>query len=124
VFTDWLRGDFITPEELRVFCEAWSFPGVETLDSYRSLLATAGFGIVSQEEVGCEYAVAGDSGSISQGLPSFIQRVGAGDADDVAKFVEVHGRKAHLERLEREKMDIHFAQRKMALGRFVCVKHG
>jgi len=36
--------------------------------------------------------------------------------------VEAHGRKVHLERLEREKMDIHFAQRKMALGRFVCVK--
>jgi ubiquinone/menaquinone biosynthesis C-methylase UbiE len=122
VFTDWLRGEFITPEELRAFCEAWSFPGVETLDSYPSLLATAGFEIVSQEEVGCEYAVAGDSESIRRGLPSFIQRVGAGETDDAAKFVEVHGRKAYLERLEREKMDIHFAQRKMALGRFVCVK--
>ena len=90
--------------------------------SYPSLLTTAGFEIVSREEVGREYAVAGDGEAISQGLPSFIQRVGAGDAVEIARFVETYGRRAHLERLEREKMDIHFAQGKMALGRFVCVK--
>lgn len=122
VFTDWLRGEFITADELRAFCDAWSFPDLETLDSYVPLLTTASFEVASREEVGREYAVAGDSEAIGQGLRSFIQRVGADDAAAVSQFIAAHGRKAYLERLEREKMDIHFAQGKMALGRFVCVK--
>jgi ubiquinone/menaquinone biosynthesis C-methylase UbiE len=122
VFTDWLRGEFITPEELGAFCDAWSFPDVETLDSYPSLLTAAGFEIVSREEVGREYAVAGESEAIDQGLRSFIQRAGDGEADAAAKFVAAYGRNAYLKLLEREKMEIHFAQGKMALGRFVCVK--
>jgi ubiquinone/menaquinone biosynthesis C-methylase UbiE len=122
VFTDWMRGEFITREELRAFCDAWSFPGLETPDSYPPLLTTAGFEIVSVEEVGREYAVAGDSQAGSLGLPSFIQRIGSGDAAEIASYVERYGLQAHLERLEREKMDIHFAQGKMALGRFVCLK--
>jgi ubiquinone/menaquinone biosynthesis C-methylase UbiE len=122
VFTDWLRGEFITPEEFRAFCEAWSFLELETPDSYPPLLTAAGFEILSQEEVGREYAVAGETEFIGQGSPSFIQRTGADTADDVAKFLETYGRDAYLERLEREKMEIHFAQGKMALGRFVCLK--
>lgn len=122
VFTDWLRGEFITPDEYRAFREAWSFHELENPGSYPPLLTTAGFEILSQEEVGREYAVAGESEFIGQGSPSFIQRVGADGADEVEKFLEAYGRDAYLERLEREKMEIHFAQGKMALGRFVCVK--
>jgi hypothetical protein len=40
----------------------------------------------------------------------------------VAATVEAFGRDAHLNLLEREKMDLYFAQGKMELGRFVCVK--
>ena len=47
VFTDWMRGDFITPEEYSAFCKAWSFPGVETSESYPKLLTAAAFEIVS-----------------------------------------------------------------------------
>ena len=122
VFTDWLRGEFITPDEYRAFRDAWSFHELETPDSYPPLLTTAGFEILSQEDVGREYAVAGEAEFIGQGMASFIQRLGADSADDVAKFVETYGRDTYLERLEREKMEIHFAQGKMALGRFVCVK--
>jgi ubiquinone/menaquinone biosynthesis C-methylase UbiE len=122
VFTDWLRGEFITPEEFSAFCKAWSFPDVETVDSYPPLLMAAGFEIVSQENVGREYAVAGDTGAINQGTSSFVQRAGGRDADQIAQFIEAYGLDAHLAVLEREKMDIHFAQGKMELGRFVCLK--
>jgi len=121
-FTDWLRGEFITPEELRAYCAAWSFPTLETLDSYRPLLAEAGFEVVSCEEVGREYANAGEAASLGRGGPTFIQRTAARDKDSVAKFVGTFGAQAHLDRLEREKMDIYFAQGKMELGRFICVK--
>ena len=122
VFTDWLRGEFITPEEFSAFCKAWSFPDVETVDSYPLLLTAAGFEIVSQEKVGREYAVAGDTEAIKQGTSSFVQRAGGRDADVIAQYIEAYGLDAHLAALEREKMDIHFAQGKMELGRFVCLK--
>ena len=121
-FTDWMRGDFITPEEFTAFCKAWSFPGVETVDSYPKLLTAAGFEIASQEKVGREYAVAGDTEAIEKGLTSLVQRAGARDADKIAQYIEAHGKDAHIAALEREKMDIHFAQGKMELGRFVCRK--
>ena len=122
VFTDWLRGVFITPEEFSAFCKAWSFPDVETVDSYPKLLTAAGFEIVSEDKVGREYAVAGDTEAIKQGTSSFVQRAGGRDADVIAQYIEAYGLDAHLAALEREKMDIHFAQGKMELGRFVCLK--
>ena len=122
VFTDWLRGEFITPEEISAFCKAWSFPDVETVDSYPPLLTAVGFEIVNEEKVGREYAVAGDTEAINQGTSSFVQRAGGRDADAIAQFIEAYGLDAHLAALEREKMDIHFAQGKMELGRFVCLK--
>jgi len=122
VFTDWMRGEFITPEEFSAFCKAWSFPGVETGDSYPKLLTAAGFEIVSEEKVGREYAVAGDTEAIEKGLTSLVQRAGGHDAAKIAQYIEVYGKDAHLAALERQKMDIHFAQGKMELGRFVCLK--
>ena len=122
VFTDWMRGEFITPEELHAFSTAWSFPELETPDSYAALLTEAGFHLISQEEVGREYAAAGETEFLNQGVPSFIQRTAASDAEAVAGSIAKFGREVHLNRLEREKMDIYFAQGKMALGRFVCTK--
>jgi ubiquinone/menaquinone biosynthesis C-methylase UbiE len=122
VFTDWLRGEFITREEFAAFCGAWSFPGVETIDSYPPLLATAGFEMVSQEAVGREYAVAGETEAIETGITSLVQRAGSRDAAAIAQYIEDYGRDAHIAALERQKMDIHFAQGKMELGRFVCRK--
>ncbi len=122
VFTDWMRGEFITAEELHAFCSAWSFPQLETPDSYAPLLLEAGFEIISQEEVGREYAAAGETEFLNQGVPSFIQRTAANDAESVADGIAAFGLDVHLKRLEREKMDIYFAQAKMALGRFVCSK--
>ena len=122
VFTDWMHGEFITEEEFSAFCKAWSFPGVETVDSYPKLLTAAGFEIVSQEKVGREYAVAGDTEAIKQGTSTLVQRAGGRDADQIAKYIQAYGLDAHLAALEREKMEIHFAQGKMELGRFVCIK--
>jgi len=122
VFTDWMRGDFITPEEFDAFCKAWSFPGVETSESYRKLLTAAAFEIVSQEKVGREYAVAADTEAIETGLSSLVQRAGGRDATKIEQYIEACGKDAHIAALEREKMDIHFAQGKMELGRFVCLK--
>jgi ubiquinone/menaquinone biosynthesis C-methylase UbiE len=122
VFTDWLRGDYITPEEFSAFLSAWSFPNVETVDNYPPLLTAAGFEIVSQEKVGREYAVEGDKEAITSGIDSFIQRSGRRDGEQVTQFIEAYGLDAHLAALEREKMDIHFAQGKMELGRYVCLK--
>jgi len=122
VFTDWMRGDFITQEEYDAFCKAWSFPGVETSESYPNLLTAAGFEIVSQEKVGREYAVAGDTEAIEKGLTSLVQRAGGRDAAKIAQYIEAYGKDAHIAALDREKMDIHFAQGKMELGRFVCRK--
>lgn len=122
VFSDWMRGEFITPSEFDAFSSAWSFPGLETSDSYRALLAEAGFRIVSQEEVGREYAAAGETESLKLGAPSFIQRTAAKDAGIAAASVANYGLDVHLAQLEREKMELYFAQGKMALGRFVCSK--
>ncbi len=122
VFTDWMRGEFITPEEFSAFCKAWSFPGVETAESYPKLLTAAGFEIVSEEKVGREYAVAGDTEAIQMGLTSLVQRAGNRDPAKIAQYIEAHGKDAHIAALERDKMDIHFAQGKMELGRFVCRK--
>lgn len=122
VFTDWMRGDFITPEEYGAFCRAWSFPGVETADTYPGLLRAAGFEILSEEKVGREYAAAGDTQAIEMGLGSLVQRAGRRDAARIAQYIEAYGKDAHVAALEREKMDIHFAQGKMELGRFVCRK--
>ena len=121
-FTDWMRGDFITPEEFTAFCKAWSFPGVEAGESYPKLLTAAGFEIVSQEKVGREYAVAGDTEAIEKGLTSLVQRAGGRDAAKIEQYIEAYGKDAHIAALDREKMDIHFAQGKMELGRFVCRK--
>jgi SAM-dependent methyltransferase len=122
VFTDWLRGEFITPEEFSAYCSAWSFPGVETSESYPDLLTAAGFEIVSEEKVGREYAVAGDTEAIEIGLTSLVQRAGGRDAAKIEQYIGAYGKDAHIAALEREKMDIHFAQGKMELGRFVCLK--
>ena len=122
VFTDWMRGEFITPEEFSAFCKAWSFPGVETSDSYPNLLKDAGFEILSEEKVGREYAVAADTEAIETGLSSLVQRAGGRDATKIEQYIEACGKDAHIAALEREKMDIHFAQGKMELGRFVCLK--
>ena len=122
VFTDWLRGEFITPEEFSAFCKAWSFPDVETGDSYPNLLTAAGFEIVSEEKVGREYAVAGDTEAIQMGIKSLVQRAGGREPAKIAQYIEAYGLDAHLAALERQKMDIHFAQGKMELGRFVCRK--
>jgi len=122
VFSDWMCGEFITPSELDAFRTAWSFPELETPDSYSSRLTEAGFEILSQEEVGREYAAAGETEFLNLGATSFIQRTAAMDAEAVAKRVETFGLEVHLKQLEREKMDIYFAQGKMALGRFVCIK--
>jgi hypothetical protein len=117
-----MRGEFITEEEFAAFCKAWSFPGVETSESYPKLLTAAGFEIVSEEKVGREYAVAGDTEAIQSGLNSLVQRAGGRDPAKIAQYIEAHGKDAHIAALEREKMDIHFAQGKMELGRFVCRK--
>ncbi len=122
VFTDWLEGEWITPEELRTFCTTWSFPNIETLESYRSLLLHAGFEIIACEEVGREYAAGGEALVIGRGGPSFVQRTAARDAAKTRQIAETFGRQAVLDLLEREKMDIYFAQGKMDLGRFVCRK--
>jgi ubiquinone/menaquinone biosynthesis C-methylase UbiE len=122
VFTDWLRGEFITPDEFSAFCKEWSFPDVETSESYPKLLTAAGFEIVSEEKVGREYAVAGDTVAIEMGLTSLVQRAGGRDAAKIEQYIATYGKDAHIAALEREKMDIHFAQGKMELGRFVCRK--
>lgn len=122
VFSDWMRGEYITPGEFDAFSSAWSFPELETPDSYPSQLTAAGFEILSQEEVGREYAAAGETEFLKLGAPSFIQRTAAKDAEMAGAVVTKHGLDIHLAQLEREKMDIYFAQGKMALGRFVCSK--
>jgi ubiquinone/menaquinone biosynthesis C-methylase UbiE len=122
VFTDWMRGEFITQPEYDAFIEAWSFAGVEDPESYPKLLKEAGFEIVSDEKVGREYAVAGDTHAIENGLASLVQRAGGRDSAKIAQYVEAYGKDAHIAALEREKMDIHFAQGKMELGRYVCRK--
>lgn len=121
-FTDWMRGEYITPEELSAFCEAWSFPKLETQESYPALIRAAGFEVLRSEEVGREYAAAGEQVFLAMGIPSFIQRTAIRDSARIAESIERYGMEAHLEQLEREKMDIYFAQGKMALGRFVCAK--
>ena len=122
IFTDWMRGEFITDEEYAAFCKGWSFPGVETSESYPKLLTAAGFEILSEEMVGREYAVAGDTEAIQMGIQSLVQRSGGREAAKIVEYIEAHGKDAHIAALEREKMDIHFAQGKMELGRFVCLK--
>jgi SAM-dependent methyltransferase len=122
VYSDWMRGDYITEQELEVYCDAWSFPTLETAASYPVLLANAGFELVSEEEVGREYAAAGEAFLLDQGAPSFIQRTATIGAESAEKSVATYGLASHLKQLEREKMDIYFAQGKMALGRFVCAK--
>lgn len=122
VFTDWMRGEFITQPEYDAFIEAWSFANVETPEGYPKLLKAAGFEIVSEEKVGREYAVAGDTQAIEMGLGSLVQRAGGRDAEKIAQYVEAYGKDSHIAALDRDKMDIHFAQGKMELGRFVCRK--
>lgn len=122
VFTDWMRGEFITQAEYDQFIKAWSFAGVETPESYPKLLEAAGFEILSEEKVGREYAVAGDTQAIEIGLGSLVQRAGGREAEKIAQYVETYGKDAHIAALDRDKMDIHFAQGKMELGRFVCRK--
>lgn len=122
VYSDWMRGDYITDQEFTTHCDAWSFPTLETAASYPPLLTDAGFELISKEEVGREYAAAGESVFLDQGGPSFIQRAAAHDAESVDKSIKVYGMDSHLQQLEREKMEIYFAQGKMALGRFVCTK--
>jgi len=122
VFTDWMRGEFITQPEYDLFIEAWSFADVENAESYPKLLTAAGFEILSEEKVGREYAVAGDTQAIEMGLGSLVQRAGGRDAEKIAQYVEAYGKDAHIAALDRDKMDIHFAQGKMELGRFVCRK--
>jgi SAM-dependent methyltransferase len=120
VFTDWLRTPYITPQEFETFSTAWSFPGLETMESYGRTLTGAGFEMISAEGVGREYAHAAESLAVGGGNPTFIQRTALRDDENVRKVVERFGLQAHLDRLEREKMDIHFAQGKLELGRFVC----
>ena len=59
---------------------------------------------------------------LAHGTVTAISRGHPFEVTSLRVDVETYGRQAHLERLEREKMDIHFAQGKMALGRFVCLK--
>jgi hypothetical protein len=59
---------------------------------------------------------------MDQGLPSFIQRTALQDSQTIIDSIAEYGLESHLNKLEREKMDIYFAQGKMALGRFVCAK--
>ncbi len=122
VFTDWLKTDHITTSELEAFATAWSFPTLETMAGYEKMLATTGFDVVSAEGVGREYAAAGETFVLGRGGPSFIQRTASRDDDNVRQVVEAFGHQAHLDRLEREKMDIYFAMGKLELGRFVCRK--
>jgi ubiquinone/menaquinone biosynthesis C-methylase UbiE len=122
VFTDWMRGEFITDPEYDAFITAWSFADVENAESYPKLLTEAGFEILSEEKVGREYAVAGDTQAIEMGLGSLVQRAGGREAAKIAEYIEAYGKDAHIAALEREKMDIHFGQGKMELGRFVCRK--
>ncbi len=122
VFSDWMRGAYITDQEFSSYCQAWSFPAVETAESYAEHLTNAGFEIMSQEEVGREYAAAGEKVFMEQGLPSFIQRTASQDPQSITDGIAEYGLESHLRKLEREKMDIYFAQGKMELGRFVCAK--
>jgi ubiquinone/menaquinone biosynthesis C-methylase UbiE len=122
VFSDWMRGEYITAAEFERFCTAWSFQELETPDSYRSHLTGAGFEVLSQEEVGREYAAAGEAEFLKLGATSFIQRTAAKDTETAAATVGKYGLDVHLAQLERENMDIYVAQGKMALGRFVCRK--
>jgi ubiquinone/menaquinone biosynthesis C-methylase UbiE len=122
VFSDWMRGEYITDQEFSSYCQAWSFPVIETAESYTTQLRKAGFAIMSQEEVGREYAAAGEKVFMDQGLPSFIQRTALQDSQSIIDSIAEYGLESHLNKLEREKMDIYFAQGKMALGRFVCAK--
>jgi hypothetical protein len=59
---------------------------------------------------------------MDQGLPSFIQRTALQDSQSVIDSIAEYGMESHLNKLERENMDVYFAQGKMALGRFVCTK--
>lgn len=122
VFSDWMRGAYITDQEFETYCDAWSFPTLETAESYPELLRGAGFEVISQEEVGREYAAAGEAVFVEMGGGSFIQRAAQRDPDQISKSIESYGLESHLLQLEREKMDVYFAQGKMALGRFVCRK--
>ena len=60
--------------------------------------------------------------AIEKGLTSLVQRAGGRDAAKIEQYIGAYGKDAHIAALEREKMDIHFAQGKMELGRFVCRK--
>lgn len=122
VFTDWLQTEYITPSELQAFSAAWSFPSLETQAGYKEKLTAAGFEVLSSEGVGREYAQAGDALAVARGGPTFIQRTAARDEENVRKVLTAFSRQAHLDRLEREKMDLYFAQGKLELGRFVCQK--
>ena len=122
VFTDWLRTQFITDQELTAFSEAFSFPSLETMGTYGHLAADAGFEVLEAEGVGKEYVHAAEALAVGKGSPTFLQRVAARDHENIEKVIAAFGPQAHLDRLEREKMDIYFAQGKLELGRFVCRK--
>ena len=119
VFTDWLKTRFITDQELAAFSEAFSFPSLETMESYGTLAAAAGFEVLEAEGVGKEYVHAAEAASVSKGSPTFLQRVAARDHENIDKVIAAFGPQAHLDRLEREKMDVYFAMGKLELGRFV-----
>ena len=123
VFTDWLRTAYITKGELRAFSAAFAFPGLETVKSYQKMLASVGFEVQSAEGVGREYTHAAEALTVARGAPTFIQRTSGRDDENVRKIIEAHGLQAHLDRLEREKMDLYFAQGKLELGRFICQRH-
>ena len=120
VFTDWLRSDLISSAELESFCTAWSIPSLATFDSYPSLATEIGFQMVSREQVGREYVVVQEALRIEQG-GSTIQRM-AKSSENADESINEQGLESYLNKLERHKMSLYFAQGKLDIGRFVCAK--
>jgi sarcosine/dimethylglycine N-methyltransferase len=121
VFTDFLRGEYLSSKELEVMSDYWFLPSLETLDSYKILLKESGFIVADAEDVGQEYILSGEIASIENGNPTFIQRE-VQASQDARNKIESFGIEQYLAGLELGKMFFYIAQGKLKIGRFVCSK--
>jgi ubiquinone/menaquinone biosynthesis C-methylase UbiE len=121
VFTDYLRGEYMTEAEYGAQLAYWSFPSLETSETYPSLLREAGFDVVGPEDVGREYMLVQEDAGLEKGRPTWIHRVVQASLD-AANTIEAFGQERYVRALELQKQKLYVAQAKLVIGRSVCIK--
>ncbi len=121
VFEDILKGEYLHPKELEALSDAWFYPGLETAESYRTLLKEAGFELLSYGDVGREYVVGDEIARIKNGDPAFLQDAARRSSEAETEGAP-HGPVYYLADLGIQQMRLYLAQGKLRIGSFVCAK--